>query len=91
MLLGARPAGPHAGRAALCFAAQGGISIKGAVDYYLSNGIPADKLVLGLGFYGRSWTLDDAANGGLGAPASKAGKPGVCTGERAAPGGSRAG
>jgi chitinase len=43
-----------------------GFSITAAVDSYLSRGFPANKLVLGLPFYGRGWSgVSNASNGGL--------------------------
>ncbi|MFD0673134.1 glycosyl hydrolase family 18 protein [Cohnella sp. GCM10027633] len=35
------------------------------VNLYLKAGVPASKLVLGVPFYGRSWTSCDATNNGL--------------------------
>ncbi|HYZ77332.1 MAG TPA: glycoside hydrolase family 18 protein [Gaiellaceae bacterium] len=38
---------------------------KGTVDYYLANGVPADKLVLGVPFYGKRYVGVPSANNGL--------------------------
>ncbi|HEY1141852.1 MAG TPA: glycoside hydrolase family 18 protein [Lysobacter sp.] len=40
-------------------------NVAGAVDFYLEHGLPADKLVLGVPFYGRGFRVKDAANDGL--------------------------
>ena len=50
------------------------------VKHWLSLGAPADKLVVGIPTYGRSWTLSSLAMTGLGSPASSAGLPGPYTG-----------
>ena len=52
-----------------------------AVNYWISLGAPADKLVLGLGLYGRSFTLSSSSSTGVGAPAVGAGLAGAYTGE----------
>ena len=44
-----------------------------AVEYYLDGGIPSEQLVLGIGLYGRSWTLADANVHGVGASSVGAG------------------
>lgn len=41
-----------------------------AIQLYKSKGVPAQKLLLGVGFYGRGWTDVSATNGGLGQAAS---------------------
>lgn len=41
-----------------------------AVQYWLDQGAEPRKLILGIGTYGRSFTLDDASNHGFRAPAS---------------------
>jgi len=56
-------------------------ALTSGVNYYLSNGIPPEKLVLGLATYGHSYTLKSTANNGPGAAISGAGKPSACTGE----------
>jgi chitinase len=40
-------------------------STAGTVDYYLANGVPADKLVVGVPFYGKRYVGVPAANDGL--------------------------
>ena len=40
-------------------------STAGTVDYYLANGVPADKLVVGVPFYGKEYTGVGPANNGL--------------------------
>ena len=41
---------------------------KASVNYYLSQGAPREKLVLGMPLYGRSFTLANVQNTGVGAP-----------------------
>jgi chitinase len=43
-----------------------------AIQKYKSVGVPASKLLLGIGFYGRGWNGVSSANGGLNQPASGA-------------------
>ncbi|MBO9600665.1 MAG: chitinase [Cohnella sp.] len=45
--------------------ANAGNNIDAVVDQYLKSGVPAEKLVLGVPFYGRSWTSCGPANQGL--------------------------
>ncbi|WP_396615129.1 glycoside hydrolase family 18 protein [Lysobacter soli] len=40
-------------------------NVEGAVDFYLQHGVPADKLVLGVPFYGRGFRVKSADNHGL--------------------------
>ncbi len=40
-------------------------SVEGAVEYYLAQGVPADKIVLGLPFYGRGYRVTSDADDGL--------------------------
>lgn len=48
------------------------LNINAAVDNYLSYNVPADKLVLGVPFYGRGWAGVEAAENGLYQPVSGA-------------------
>ncbi|KAF7990200.1 hypothetical protein HCN44_000005 [Aphidius gifuensis] len=52
------------------------LTVDAAVSYWLDQGCPPDKLVVGVPLYGKSWTLADPNNNGVGAPASGAGDPG---------------
>lgn len=51
-----------------------------AVGYVLRQGAPADKLVMGIPAFGRSFTLA-SSNSGVGAPISGPGLPGLFTKE----------
>lgn len=53
----------------------------GAVNHWMQKGAPANKLVLGMPMYGRSWTLSNPSLNGIGAPANGAGKAGPFTQE----------
>lgn len=53
-----------------------------AVEFYLQNGVPAKKIILGLAAYGRTFTLVDAELNGLDSPVSGAGLAGEFTRER---------
>lgn len=50
------------------------------VNYYISKGYPASKIILGIPLYGRSWTLSSTTTTPL-APASGAGAQGTYTRE----------
>nr|SAY40524.1 Chitinase 3 [Macrobrachium rosenbergii] len=50
-----------------------------AVNYWLEKGAPANKLVLGIPLYGRTWRLDSTSETGFYAPASQAGIAGPFT------------
>lgn len=54
----------------------GTVSTDTAVQAYLAAGIPSEKVVMGVPFYGRGWTGVSATNNGLGQPYS-----GLPTGE----------
>lgn len=49
------------------------------VNYWLSKGVPSRKLVMGLPFYGQSFTLENPEINGWQATTLKAGKPGEFT------------
>ena len=57
------------------------LTVPYAVDYWLKGGMPAKKIALGMGTYGRAFTLDNTTNNGLGASAKKAGPRGKYTRE----------
>lgn len=50
-----------------------------AVRYWLSNGVPSEKLILGMPVYGRNFRLQDPKNNGLGASVSGNGMAGEYT------------
>jgi chitinase len=56
------------------------ILVAESVDFWLENGMPAEKLIFGLPSYGRSWTLQDPTQTGLLSPATEAGPAGKYTG-----------
>jgi len=55
------------------------LNLNNAVNAYIAGGVPANKLVLGLATYGRTWTLTDSTKHGPKAPASGDGNQGSCT------------
>ncbi|XP_076657145.1 chitinase-3-like protein 1 [Halictus rubicundus] len=60
---------------------QAKLNVNAAVRYWLSKGAPADKLVVGIPSYGRSFTLANAGNNDIGAPTIGAGTAGPYTKE----------
>ena len=60
---------------------QAKLNMDSAVRYWIQQGAPRDKLVLGVPSYGRSFTLADAGNNGLGAPTTGPGAAGPYTKE----------
>uniref|UniRef100_A0A182PFM1 chitinase n=1 Tax=Anopheles epiroticus TaxID=199890 RepID=A0A182PFM1_9DIPT len=57
------------------------LNVNASIQYWLAQGAPAEKLVLGIPLYGRSFTLANAGNTQVGAPAVGGGTPGPYTGE----------
>ncbi|PVD30176.1 hypothetical protein C0Q70_09438 [Pomacea canaliculata] len=55
-------------------------SASALANFYLQQGLPGEKLLLGIPTYGRSWTLADASNHNLHAPATGKGAPGPVRG-----------
>ncbi|KAJ8966356.1 hypothetical protein NQ317_006815 [Molorchus minor] len=56
-----------------------GLMTDAAITGWIERGADPQKLVLGLGIYGRSFTLSDSSNTALGAPSSGAGNSGSYT------------
>ena len=52
-----------------------------AINYWLSQGAPAEKLILGMATYGRSFTLANPKNNGVGAASRGPGAAGPFTRE----------
>ncbi|XP_046436429.1 acidic mammalian chitinase-like [Neodiprion fabricii] len=59
-----------------------GLNVNASVHYWLSQGAPAKKLVLGTALYGRTFTLSNSAQNMPGSAASGPGAAGPYTGER---------
>jgi chitinase len=55
------------------------LSVSGGMEVWQERGAPANKLIMGIGTYGRGWTLASAANAGVGAPAKGASTAGPFT------------
>ncbi|XP_015113995.1 acidic mammalian chitinase [Diachasma alloeum] len=55
---------------------RGDLSVESCVKYWLDQGCPKEKLVVGVPTYGKTWTLADPNNNAPGAPAPSAGQPG---------------
>merc|ERR1711976_472295 len=55
---------PQTGHNAGLYPASPGdtLNVQSAVEYYLSEGCPSKKLILGIGLYGSGWTLANANN-----------------------------
>lgn len=57
------------------------LNVHASVNYWLSQGAPREKLIVGIGAYGRSFTLANVASNGVGAPANGGGAGGPFLGE----------
>lgn len=57
------------------------LNVNWSVNYWLQQGAPAEKIMLGVGSYGRSFTLDKASVNGINSPASQKGQAGPYTRE----------
>nr|XP_012227656.1 PREDICTED: chitinase-3-like protein 1 isoform X1 [Linepithema humile] len=57
------------------------LNVDASVRYWLDSGCPPEKLILGVPFYGRAFTLADKSQTGLGAPAKGPGAAGPYTRE----------
>ncbi|CAL1277040.1 unnamed protein product [Larinioides sclopetarius] len=57
------------------------LNVDYAIKYWIKSGAPKNKVILGMGTYGRSFTLANAGNNGLGAPTTGPGKAGPLTKE----------
>jgi chitinase len=64
------PTAPHSPLTSYPGIPQPNFFADAAVQKYKSIGVPASKLLLGIGFYGRGWTGVGSANGGLGQSAT---------------------
>ncbi|XP_052866000.1 endochitinase-like [Anopheles cruzii] len=58
------------------------LTVKGGVQHWINNGCPASKIVLGVGMFGRTHTLQDSSVHGLAAPTTGPGTAGPYTRER---------
>ena len=52
-----------------------------SIDYWMENGAPREKLIMGMPLYGQSYTLASSANTGLGAATTGPGSKGPYTGQ----------
>jgi chitinase len=68
----AGPTAPHSPLHSYPGIPQANFFADAAIQLYKSKGVPASKLLLGVGFYGRGWTGVPNVNGGLNQPASGA-------------------
>ncbi|CAI9098934.1 OLC1v1035673C1 [Oldenlandia corymbosa var. corymbosa] len=64
------------GANALLYDKSSNVSTSYGISTWKSSGINPEQIAMGLAIYGRSWTLSDLANNGIGAPATSVG-PGV--------------
>ncbi|KAK2580185.1 hypothetical protein KPH14_012451 [Odynerus spinipes] len=60
---------------------QAKLTVDASIQYWLDQGAPADKLILGVPFYGRSFTLQNPQTHDVGAPTTGPGTAGPFTRE----------
>lgn len=53
--------------------------LNNSINFYLEKGCPRSKIIAGLPTYGRSYTLADLMETGIGAPVTGPGNPGAYT------------
>ena len=58
------------------------LNVEWTINYLIKLGAPRGKIILGIPTYGRSFTLADASNNGVNAPAEGPGDAGVSTREK---------
>jgi chitinase len=56
-------------------------NVEKSVNYWLTEGAPAEKLNIGIPFFGRSFTLEDSRKNGLNVKTEGPGKPGIFSNE----------
>ncbi|CAL5328059.1 unnamed protein product [Camellia sinensis] len=61
------------GAQALLFDKSSNVSTSYGISTWVENGVPPEKLVMGLPMYGRTWKLKDPNQNGIGAPANGTG------------------
>lgn len=57
------------------------LNVDASIQNWIAGGAAPEKIVMGCPLYGRSFTLDDSSDNGVGASASQPGKPGPYTQE----------
>ena len=62
-------------------ASRDGIDVQSSIAYWLTQGAPRNKIVVGVATHARGWTLANPSRTGIGAPATDASRPGPYTQE----------
>lgn len=55
--------------------------VEASIDYWISQGAPPEKLILGIGFYGHSYQMADSSQNWPGAACIESGSAGIYTGQ----------